>query len=81
MSERLQLKGMLSDLKQKKMKLATGADANVRAMRNILATASVSPLSEIDLESALIHLTEARQQQEDYFRVCADIKKIEKELE
>jgi hypothetical protein len=81
MSERLQLKGMLHDLKLKKMRIVTAADANIKAVRNLLATASITPLEEIDLRSALIHLQEAVDQQKQYLETCNDIVKIEKELE
>jgi len=81
MSERLQLKGMLHDLKLKKMKFITAADANIKAVRNLLATASFTPLEDIDIRNALIHLQEAMDQQKGYLEACNDIAKIEKELE
>jgi len=81
MSERLQLKGKLSDLKIRKMELATKASANINAVRSLLATAAITPLEEIKLKDALVHMTEAYGQQREYLNVCGDIKKIKKELE
>lgn len=78
---RLELKGMLQDLKQKRMNLAISADAKMKAIRHMLATSSITPISEIDCESIAFIANELLRVKEQYMLILEDIKKIEKELE
>jgi hypothetical protein len=79
-TERAILKGELSDLKVKKMKLATTCDANIQAARNFLAGASVRPIVDIEVEAALVNLQEAAAQKKELLEITAKIERIEKEL-
>lgn len=81
MSERLALKGKLTELRKKKMSLATKADANIKAGKNLLSMSSVTPLEDIDLQAALVLLGDAKKYQDEYHDICEQIKTIEKELE
>jgi len=78
--ERAMLKGQLSDLKERRIQLATAIQANVRAVKTTLAPAMISPIVEIDLAGALVHLGEAKRLQDEYREVLAQIAEIEKEL-
>ncbi len=79
-TERAILKGELSDLKVRKMQLATACDANIQAARNFLAGASVRPINDIDVEAALINLQQAAGQKKELIEIAAKIARIEKEL-
>jgi hypothetical protein len=79
-TERAILKGELSDLKARKMQLATACDANIQAVRNFLAGASVRPIGDIDVDAALVNLQEAARQKKELLEVTAKIARIEKEL-
>lgn len=78
--ERAILKGRLAELKEKKVQLATAIQAKVRAVKTTLGTAMVSPIVEIDLAGALVHLGEAKRLQDEYREVLAQIAEIEREL-
>ena len=80
-TERAILKGELSDLKQRKMKLATACDANIQAAKNFLAGASVRPINEIEVDAALINLQEASRQKKELLEVTGKIERIERELD
>lgn len=80
-SERLQLKGVLSELKMKKADLASRITARVGAMKKLLATSSISPIEEICLAEVETNAVESHALQKEYFGVLANIAKIEKELE
>lgn len=80
MSERLILKGALSDLRRQKMKLETAIDANVRAVKNALAGSTFKKIVEIDIEGALINLEEAAAQKKALLGVIGQMAKVEKDL-
>ena len=79
--ERLILKGKYLDLKQKKIDLALQINTQVKAIRNLLAASSVSPIAEIDLEGVAALAVEVRDLKRRYMEICHDIARIEKELE
>ena len=79
--ERQVLKGQLSDLKMKKMKLETSIAANLKAVKMILAGAAITPIAQIDIEGALVNLKEAAAQKRELTQVIKDIEIIEAELE
>lgn len=80
MSAVLQLREELSKLKQRKMALQLGADASIRAAKELLATSSVTPLQDIELKDAAAHLGQAIESQDALTEVLATIRKIEREL-
>jgi hypothetical protein len=79
-TERAILKGRLSDLKLRKMELMTAAGANIKAVKNALAAASVTPIEKIDLEGAMVNLKEAVAQKHELAGVLEQIAAIEAEL-
>lgn len=78
--EQMILRGRLEELRMEKMDLAARAEANIRAAKGLLAAASVTPLAEIDLAGAAVHITEAADLQKRYVEVCGKMAAIEKEL-
>lgn len=80
MNERAILKGHLADLKMRKMELDTGISANIKAVKSFLAGAAITPLDKIDLESALVNLTEAVRMKKDRAEVIAKIAAVDEEL-
>lgn len=80
MSTVMQLKEELARLKQKKIELSLSADASIKAAKELLATSSITPLHEIDLQTAALHLEHAIKDQAWLATVLADIRKIEREL-
>lgn len=80
-TERAILKGHLSDLKERKMKLELQIDANIKAAKVLLAGSSVTPIDRIDIEGAYINLKEAAELKQKRAQAVADIAKIEQELE
>jgi len=81
MSERLILKGQLSDLKMKRMGLEVAADANIKSAKAALAFAGIRKINEIDVETALVNLKEAAAQKVELTEVIAEIEKIMKVLD
>ena len=81
MSERLILKGRLSDLKSRKMDLDLRIDANVKAAKALLAGSSVTPIDQMDIEGAAVNLKEAASLKKERAQILTDISKIEQELE
>ena len=81
MSDRLVLKGKLQELITAKLELATAANANIKAAKSLLTLSDITPIDEIDIEAALVHIREARAQQKEYLYLLNAIKKIEAELE
>ncbi len=80
MSAVLQLREEMDRLKRRKIDLSLTADAAIRAAREILALAAVTPLQEIDLKTAAAHLTRAVACQDELGDVIAAIRKVEREL-
>jgi len=80
MSNYLQLREQLDRLKHKKLTLTLAADAAVKAAKETLAIASITPLHEIDLKTAASHLQNAIIAQDELAEVMADMRKIEREL-
>jgi len=76
----LQLKEQLSRLKQRRIELTLSADASIRAARELLAASAVTPLVEIRLETARLHLDHAIKDQEALTEVLEQIRTIEREL-
>jgi hypothetical protein len=80
MSERLILKGYLSDLKLKRMQLETRISANVKAAKALLAGSSITPIAKIDIEGAAVNLSEAAILKNELTDVLAKIAIAEEEL-
>ncbi len=78
--ERAILMGHLSEFKMKKMELETSISANIRATQNFLAGANIRPLSEIDVDSALVNLREAARQKKELSGILEKIRTTELEL-
>jgi len=79
-TERAILKGMLADLKMKRMGLVVSIGANLKAVRNTLAAINLRPIAEIDTEAALVHLKEAAVQKKELADIDAKIAEAEREL-
>lgn len=79
--ERLILKGRYLDLKQKRIDIALQINTQIKAIKNLLAASSVSPIADIDIEGVAALAVEARDLKMKYMEICHDIAKIEKELE
>lgn len=80
MSVVLQLKEELSRLKQRRIELTLSADASIKAAKELLATSGVTPLMDIDLKTAALHLDHAIKVQNELEEVLANSRKIEREL-
>lgn len=82
MSVVLQLKEELSRKKQRKTELTLSADASIKAAKDILATSGIgiTPITEIDLEKARMHLDHAIKDQSELMEVLADIRRLDREL-
>lgn len=80
MSVFLQLKERLSQLKQQRIELTLSADASIKAAKEILATSSVTPLSEIQLNKAQLHLSHAIKDQAALVEIVEQIHTLEREL-
>ncbi len=80
-TERLLIKGKIEELKQRKMKLACGCDANIKASKRLLSTTVVTPLADIDLQAAYTNLGEALAQQREYLEICRNIETLAAELD
>jgi len=78
--ERLILKGRYMDMKQKRIDLALQINTQIKAIKNLLASSSVSPIAEIDLEGVAVLAAEARDLKTKHMEICCDIAKVEKEL-
>ena len=78
--ERAILKGELAELKMKKMELETAISANIKAVKNALAAASVTPIARIDVEGALVNLKEAAEGKKKLAEVVAMIERVNDEL-
>ena len=78
--ERLILKGRYMDMKQKRIDLTLRINAQIKAIKNLLASSSVSPIAEIDLEGVAVLAVEARDLKTKHMEICCDIAKVEKEL-
>ncbi|MBI4621054.1 MAG: hypothetical protein HY739_12985 [Desulfobacterales bacterium] len=80
-TERQILKQEHLALKQKKRELAVKAGGKIDSIKNLLARASLSPISEIDMEVVADLSIEARDLRREYMDVCDKIAQVEKELE
>lgn len=80
MSERLMLKGALEEKKLRRMKLATRAEALIRAIKIIIQPASVTPLRDLRTGEALELITELHTLCGDYARLSGQIDDIRREL-
>lgn len=78
--ERAILKGHLSDLKKEKTELDVQIDANLRSVKRALAAYMLQPISEVDIDGALVNLREAKEKKDRRTAVMAKIAAIEKEL-
>lgn len=76
----LELKGMLAQLNQKKIKFSADAQARIRAARAILGPAAFQRLEEIDTRSLKVHATELDDIVREYKETLDQIREIEKEL-
>lgn len=79
-TERLVKQGRLRELEATRRELSINIDGNVKAVKALLALSSVTPVEQLDLESALTSLDEALKKQRELKAVKADIAKIEDEL-
>ncbi|MFH2012504.1 MAG: hypothetical protein ABIJ37_07400 [Pseudomonadota bacterium] len=80
-TERQILKNEHLALKHKKMELAVEAGGKIASIKNLLARASLSPISEIDMEVVALLAIEARDLRRQYMDVCTKMAQVEKELE
>jgi len=80
MSVVLQLKEQLSRLKQRRIELTLSADASIKAARELLAASAVTPLMEIELEKAQLHLAHAIRAQHELAEVLEQMRAVEREL-
>ncbi|MDL2320758.1 hypothetical protein LJC47_00210 [Desulfosarcina sp. OttesenSCG-928-B08] len=80
-TERAILKGHLADLKMKKMNLQATVSAHLRSVQNFLTGFSIRPLSETDIDSALVNLQVAADQNRELAQVLKKIKTLEAELD
>ena len=76
----LQLKGALAEKKQRRMDLTVRIDANVAAIKSLLATSSITPMADVDLRAVKLNADEAYQLQEDLKACLNDIENLQKEL-
>ena len=81
MSERLRLKTELQARKFRAMELATEADGKIRAIKDLLVTASITPLHEINCELIKTLAVELLQLKNEYKKISEEMAKIKKELE
>ncbi|ACL05247.1 hypothetical protein Dalk_3559 [Desulfatibacillum aliphaticivorans] len=75
------VKGHIADLKPKKNELAGRIAANLRAVKNTLAASAVTPIDQLDIEGAAVHLSEAAALKAEYLETCGKIAALERELE
>ena len=82
MSAFLELKEQLNKLRQRKLELTLSADASIKAAKDILATSGMGivPISEIDLQSARLHLDHAIKDQIELAEVLGSMRRLEREL-
>ncbi len=78
--ERAIMKGHLAELKPQKIDLAGKITANLRAVKNALAASAVTPIGQLDIEGAAVHLNEAVELKARYLDVCSHIETLEREL-
>jgi len=74
------LRGMLAEMRQKKMTLAARIAASLRAAKLALAGFEFKPLADVDIAGAAIHMRTAEALMADLNGVEADIARAEKEL-
>lgn len=74
------LKGHLSDLKMRKMDLELKIDANIKAVKQLLAASAITPIDRIDVDAAVVNLREAATLKRERAEVIEKIGKIEQEL-
>ena len=77
---RLEMKGALQELKLRKMNLIISANTKIKAIKDALALSSVTPLSEIDIDSVALISQELRDVKDEYLDTLEKIKSLEKEL-
>ncbi len=77
----IQLQGALAKLRQEKMELVVKGKTLAKSIKELLATSSITPLEDLDIESVYIYASELKQVYDDYREVQNKIKTIEKELE
>lgn len=74
------LRGLLSELKRKKMELETRVAANLRAVKLSLAALELRPLRELDITGMAAIMRGAEMLMAELNGVYDDIAKAEKEL-
>ena len=80
MSERLMLKGALEEKKQAKLKLATRSAGIIRALKQIIQPAVITPLKELRTDEAKELIEELHELRTQYLQVSGEMEEIEKEL-
>ncbi len=80
-TERQIIKGRVAELKSKRNELAGRVAANLRAVKNALAASAVTPIDQLDIEGATVHMNEAKALKAEYLETCDKIKTLERELE
>ena len=78
--ERTIMQGHMANLKPQKNELAGRITANLRAVKNALAASAVTPIDQLDIEGAAVHLNEAASLKTEYLEVCRKIIALEREL-
>jgi hypothetical protein len=74
------IRGMLAELRQKKLSLEARIAASVRAAKSLLAGFELRPIREVDIAGAAIHLRDAEALAEELSAVVRDIAAAEREL-
>lgn len=80
MSERLRLKGALSELKFRDMELVTAAKSHISAIKEKLADAVFKPLEQIEADKIAYHADELLRIHGEHKETLQKIVDIEKEL-
>jgi flagellar biosynthesis chaperone FliJ len=77
----LELQGALTRLRNEKMELTVKAKALIKSIKHLLATAAITPLEDLDIESVEVQARELKQAYKDYLKIKSKIDEIEKELD
>lgn len=78
--ERAIKRGALSELNTRKQALALSIAGDIRAVKQALALASVTPIESIDLDDAAVAINRAQESKAEYLDVLAKIAELKEEL-
>lgn len=80
MSERLILKGALSEKKTRRMQMAAKAAGLITGIKHIIQPAAVIPLKDLKTEEALSLMEELHELVQEYLQVSREVEELEREL-